>query len=202
MARISCTQEAGKAATDAALVIETASENLQTKLSIIAEICAAAPDTAVIATNTSALSVTELAAVASYPTRVAGMHVFNPVHKMKPVEIIRALETSDATIARLRDWSDRIGKTSIIVNEAPGFTTSRISAMLGNEAMWMLSERCSMNSNGAICALGCRPCAAPGAWEQQSSSNAFDESSSGRSCHAQRKIGGIRHPQELAAVWR
>lgn len=140
MGRISVTQEAGAAASDAALIIETASENLQTKLSIIKEISAAAPGSAVIATNTSALSVTELAAVASDPTRLAGMHFFNPVHKMKLVEIIRALETSDATVSRLRDWSDRIGKTSIIVNEAPGFTTSRISAMLGNEAMWMLSE--------------------------------------------------------------
>lgn len=140
MARIISTQEAGKAATDAALVIETASENLETKLSIMREVSSAAPITAVIATNTSALSVTEIAAIANDPSRVAGMHFFNPVHKMKLVEIIRALETSDQTVERLRDWSNRIGKTSIVVNEAPGFTTSRISAMLGNEAMWMLSE--------------------------------------------------------------
>ena len=68
------------------------------------------------------------------------MHFFNPVHKMRLVELVRALQTSEATIAAARDWSDRIGKQSILVNEAPGFTTSRVSALLGNEAMWMLSE--------------------------------------------------------------
>jgi 3-hydroxybutyryl-CoA dehydrogenase len=68
------------------------------------------------------------------------MHFFNPVHKMKLVELVRGLQTSDETLAATRAYSDAIGKTSIVVNEAPGLTTSRMSAMLGNEAMYMLME--------------------------------------------------------------
>lgn len=128
------------AASGAGLVIETASENLAVKIKIIQTVDDAVGDDAIVATNTSALSITEIAAASRHPRRVAGMHFFNPVHKMKLVEIIRGLGTAQGTVDRIRAWSDAIGKTSIVVNEAPGFTTSRISAMLGNEAMWMLSE--------------------------------------------------------------
>jgi 3-hydroxybutyryl-CoA dehydrogenase len=128
------------AASGAALVVETATENLTTKLGIIATIDKAVAEDSVIATNTSALGITEIATASSRPERVVGMHFFNPVHKMKLVEIIRGLATSAETVGRIRAWSEAIGKTSIVVNEAPGFTTSRISALLGNEAMWMLSE--------------------------------------------------------------
>jgi 3-hydroxybutyryl-CoA dehydrogenase len=137
---LSVTTDLAKAATGATLVVETATEDIAIKIEIMRMVAAAvAPDT-LIATNTSALSITEIAAAVPRPERVVGMHFFNPVHKMKLVEIIRGLATSEDTVARTRAWSDAIGKTSIIVNEAPGFTTSRISAMLGNEAMWMLSE--------------------------------------------------------------
>jgi 3-hydroxybutyryl-CoA dehydrogenase len=68
------------------------------------------------------------------------MHFFNPVHKMKLLEIVRGVATSDTTIAAARDWGASIGKTAIVVNEAPGFTTSRMSALMGNEAMRMLME--------------------------------------------------------------
>jgi len=71
---------------------------------------------------------------------VIGMHFFNPVHKMKLVELVMGLDTSEATIARAREYAHAIGKTSIVVNETPGLTTSRMSAMLGNEAMYMLLE--------------------------------------------------------------
>jgi 3-hydroxybutyryl-CoA dehydrogenase len=71
---------------------------------------------------------------------VIGMHFFNPVHKMKLVELVRGLATSDEVVARTRTLCEQIGKTSIIVNESPGLTTSRMSALLGNEAMWMLQE--------------------------------------------------------------
>jgi 3-hydroxybutyryl-CoA dehydrogenase len=94
----------------------------------------------IIATNTSALSVTEIARATGDPGRVVGMHFFNPVHKMKLVELVRGLQTTDATIAAVRAYSDAIGKTSILVNESPGLTTSRMSALLGNEAMYMLME--------------------------------------------------------------
>ncbi|MCB1342193.1 MAG: 3-hydroxyacyl-CoA dehydrogenase [Pseudooceanicola sp.] len=140
MGRIRGATSVAEAASGAGLVIETATENMQIKLGLIRDASAAAPADAILASNTSALSITELAAVCEKPQRFAGMHFFNPVHKMKLVEIIRALQTSDETIAALRDWTGRIGKQSVLVNEAPGFTTSRISALLGNEAMWMLSE--------------------------------------------------------------
>ena len=128
------------APTDTVLVVETATENLPIKQTLVREAEARFAVTAVIATNTSALSITEIASAAKIPSRVIGMHFFNPVHKMKLVEIVRGLETSDGTVARVRAWSAAIGKTSIEVNEAPGFTTSRISALLGNEAMCMLAE--------------------------------------------------------------
>jgi 3-hydroxybutyryl-CoA dehydrogenase len=127
-------------AADAALVVETATENIQIKLDILRAAAAAAGPAAVIATNTSALSITELAAAVPDPSRVIGMHFFNPVHKMKLCEVIRGLQTSDDTVTRTRAWAEGMGKTHILVNEAPGFTTSRMSALLGNEAMWMLSE--------------------------------------------------------------
>jgi 3-hydroxybutyryl-CoA dehydrogenase len=123
-----------------ALVIETATEALALKKEIIALVEPLIPSDSIIATNTSALSVTEISAGATDPSRIAGMHFFNPVQKMKLVELVRGLATSDATITRLAAFSAAIGKTSIVVNEAPGLTTSRMSALLGNEAMYMLME--------------------------------------------------------------
>ena len=129
-----------QAARGAALLVETVSEKLDIKKAIVAQAEPMLADGAIIATNTSALSVTEIATAVSCPERVVGMHFFNPVHKMKLVELVRGLATSDETVARTRAYSDAIGKTSIVVNESPGLTTSRMSALLGNEAMWMLQE--------------------------------------------------------------
>ncbi len=140
MARMTGAEHLRGASGDTALVMETVTENLSIKQAIVREAEACFKAGTVIATNTSALSITEIASVAKTPTHVIGMHFFNPVHKMKLVEIVRGLETSDETVARARAWASAIGKTSIEVNEAPGFTTSRISALLGNEAMYMLSE--------------------------------------------------------------
>jgi 3-hydroxybutyryl-CoA dehydrogenase len=132
------TLEGAHAAT--ALIIETATENLAVKQDIVRAAEARFALDTVIATNTSALSITEIASAIKTPQRVIGMHFFNPVHKMKLVEVVRGLETTADTVQRTRDWAAAIGKTSIEVNEAPGFTTSRISALLGNEAMYMLAE--------------------------------------------------------------
>lgn len=128
------------AAARAGLIVETASENLTVKLAIFETLNSAMQADAILATNTSALSVTELAATVDRPERVAGMHFFNPVHKMRLVELIRGLQTSENTIAVLRGWSDRMKKQSIVVAESPGFTTSRMSALAGNEAMYMLES--------------------------------------------------------------
>lgn len=140
LARMACAEHLRGASADTALVMETVTESLTIKQAIVREAEACFKAGTVIATNTSALSITEIASVAKAPDHVIGMHFFNPVHKMKLVEIVRGLETSDETVTRARAWASAIGKTSIEVNEAPGFTTSRISALLGNEAMYMLSE--------------------------------------------------------------
>ena len=140
LARMTCTDRLQAASTDSVLVLETVTENLASKQAIVREAEACFKAGTVIATNTSALSITEIASAAKAPSHVIGMHFFNPVHKMKLVEIVRGLETSPETVAQARAWCAAIGKISIEVNEAPGFTTSRISALLGNEAMYMLSE--------------------------------------------------------------
>lgn len=128
------------AAEGAALFVETVSEQLAVKLAVIREAEPVLAAGGILATNTSALSVTEIARGTADPTRVVGMHFFNPVHKMKLVELVRGLQTSAETLAATRSYCDAIGKTSIVVNEAPGLTTSRMSALLGNEAMYMLME--------------------------------------------------------------
>lgn len=139
-ARLTINGDLVQAAQGAALLVETVSEKLDIKRAVIAQAVPVLAADAIIATNTSALSVTEIATSVPNPDRVVGMHFFNPVHKMKLVELVRGLATSDETVVRTRAWSDAIGKTSIVVNESPGLTTSRMSALLGNEAMWMLQE--------------------------------------------------------------
>ncbi|NHN38285.1 3-hydroxyacyl-CoA dehydrogenase [Pseudomaricurvus alcaniphilus] len=124
----------------ASLLVETVSENLAVKQAVLKQAAELLGGDAILATNTSALSVTEIASVVSNPQRVIGMHFFNPVHKMKLVELVLAIATDEQTVATSRAWCDAINKISILVNESPGLTTSRMSAMLGNEAMWMLQE--------------------------------------------------------------
>ncbi len=140
LARLQCVDSMAGAPENTALVIETATEKIDIKKAIVREAESRFGADTVIATNTSALSITEIAAAAKSPGRVIGMHFFNPVHKMKLVEIVRGLETTKDTVSRVQAWSAAINKTSIETNEAPGFTTSRISALLGNEAMYMLAE--------------------------------------------------------------
>lgn len=122
------------------LLVETVSENLSVKQAVVKAAESVLSTDAIIATNTSALSVTEIASALDNPERVIGMHFFNPVHKMKLVELVLGLATDEGTIAITREWCKALNKTSILVNESPGLTTSRMSAMLGNEAMWMLQE--------------------------------------------------------------
>ena len=122
------------------LAIETVSESSETKIAVCSEVDQSLSPEGIIATNTSALSVTEIASATSRPGRFIGMHFFNPVHKMKLVELVRGMETSDETVEITSAWVDHIGKGSITVTESPGLTTSRMSALLGNEAMYMLSE--------------------------------------------------------------
>lgn len=139
-ARIEIVEDLGQAAQRSALIVETASENIAVKIKIFETVNAHAPEGAILTTNTSALSVTELAATTKAPERFAGFHFFNPVHKMKLAEIIRGIATSDETVATLKEWALRMGKDPVVVAESPGFTTSRMSALMGNEAMYMLES--------------------------------------------------------------
>jgi 3-hydroxybutyryl-CoA dehydrogenase len=124
---------------DADIVIEAAPETIDLKLALFREVEAAAPKHAV-ASNTSALNITEMAAVLANPGRMGGMHFFNPVHRMKLVEIVKALETTPQTIQTMTDVAVKMGKETVLVKESPGFVTSRINAMIGNEAFYMLQE--------------------------------------------------------------
>lgn len=138
--RLRLTPSVETAVRGADLIIEAAPEKIDLKIALLSEVETYAPAAAVIASNTSALSITELAAVLKEPDRVGGMHFFNPVHKMKLVEIVRALETSDQTIAVMEEVAARMGKETVVIRESPGFITSRINAMIGNEAFFMLQE--------------------------------------------------------------
>jgi 3-hydroxybutyryl-CoA dehydrogenase len=140
LARIETMDAIDTRAGDVSLFIETATENLVVKRDIIETAARYLPAQAIIATNTSALSISELASACPNPGKVIGMHFFNPVPKMKLVEIICGLETTAQTLEAGIAWTSSIGKDHIVVNEAPGFTTSRMSAMMGNEAMHMLAE--------------------------------------------------------------
>ncbi len=122
------------------VVIEAVPERIDVKLALIAEVDRLAPSHAVIATNTSALSITELAGSIRTPARMAGMHFFNPVHKMKLVEIVRARESGPATLQAIEAVARQMGKETVLVRESPGFITTRVNASIGNEAFYMLME--------------------------------------------------------------
>ena len=140
MARLVTTLDVSQALADADLVIETAPERIDVKVQLFAAIEAHAPARAIVASNTSALSITEMAGTLTDPTRVAGMHFFNPVHKMKLIEIVRALESSEHALETIEAVSRRMGKETVLVREAPGFITTRVNATIGNEAFYMLME--------------------------------------------------------------
>ncbi|WP_062199605.1 3-hydroxyacyl-CoA dehydrogenase [Massilibacterium senegalense] len=125
---------------EADVVIEAVPEKMALKKSVFEQIDRYAKPTCYVATNTSTMSPTEIASFTSRPDRVIAMHFFNPVHKMKLVEMIRGLETSDDTTAVIEQVAKKMGKETVVVNEFPGFVTSRMSALVGNEAFCMLQE--------------------------------------------------------------
>lgn len=121
-------------------LIEAATENLELKLRIMKELEGCLKPEAVIATNTSSVSITRLGAIFAQPERFIGMHFFNPVPVMKLVEIIRGVHTSDATAETARHLGERIGKTTISVRNSPGFAVNRILIPMINEAIFVLQE--------------------------------------------------------------
>ena len=122
------------------LAIEAATENLELKLKILRQIDSIARKHALVATNTSSISITALAAVVSTPARFLGIHFFNPVPMMALVELIRGLQTADATIAAAEAFAKRLGKTPIVVKNSPGFVVNRILCPMINEAVFALQE--------------------------------------------------------------
>lgn len=138
--RISPTESLEEAVKEADLVIEAVPEEMELKLEIFGRLDKLCPERAVLATNTSTMSPTEIAAATNRPERCIAMHFFNPAHKMKLVELVRGLETADETVEAARDVAERMGKETVEVEEFPGFVTSRINCLVGNEAMNMLVE--------------------------------------------------------------
>lgn len=125
---------------NADLVIEAASENPQIKLKIFAELHEAAREDAILASNTSSISLTEIAASSGRSDKVIGMHFFNPAPVMALVEIIRALQTSDETYRSVFELTGRMGKTPVTVKDSPGFVVNRMLVPMINEAVFVLAE--------------------------------------------------------------
>ena len=120
--------------------IEAATENPDVKLDLFRALESVCRDDAILASNTSSISLTKIAGACTRPERVIGMHFFNPVPLMKLVEVIRALQTSDATFEAARALADRLGKTAVAVADSPGFVVNRMLVPMINEAVYVLSE--------------------------------------------------------------
>ncbi len=140
LARLAGEPDVRAAVHGAALVVEAAPERMDLKKSIFAAVSAAAPNDAILGTNTSSLPVTEIARAAKDPARVIGLHFFNPPHLVKLLEIVRAEQTSEDTLRRAKEMGSAMGREMIVVRDSPGFATSRLGLVLGLEAMRMLES--------------------------------------------------------------
>ena len=129
-----------EAAREADLVIEAVPEEMESKIEIFTLLDKICRPATILASNTSSLSITEIASVTYRAKKCVGMHFFNPVHKMKLLEVVRALETDEDTLPTAVEVGKRMGKEVVVIKESPGFITSRINAMIGNEAFYMLQE--------------------------------------------------------------
>jgi 3-hydroxybutyryl-CoA dehydrogenase len=138
--RLALDTDLAAAVEDADLVIEAAPESMALKLELFEQVARFAPADSLFASNTSSLSVTEMGAACGRPERFAGMHFFNPVHLMRLLEIVRGLETSEETVEVLTVVGEKMGKECVVVRDVPGFATSRINALIGNEAFRMLEQ--------------------------------------------------------------
>lgn len=139
LARLTCSLESTDLG-DCDLVVEAATENIELKKKIFRELDDVVKEEAILATNTSSISITELAAVTKRPEQVIGMHFMNPVPLMKLVEVIRAIQTDDDTFKVIFELSEKLGKTPVEVNDYPGFVANRILMPMINEAIYTLME--------------------------------------------------------------
>jgi 3-hydroxybutyryl-CoA dehydrogenase len=140
LARLVAASSIAEAASDVGLAVEAGVESMDVKVALFAELDRVAPPDAILATNTSSLSVARIAAATARPDRVVGMHFFNPVHIMRLLEIVVHDAVSDETRATALEVARRIGKEPIVVRDAPGFASSRLGIALGLEAMRMLEQ--------------------------------------------------------------
>lgn len=140
MANLNYTTDLVASARQADIVIEAVFELIDIKIDVFKKLDQICPQHTILATNTSTMSPTEIAAQTTRPEKCVAMHFFNPVHKMKLIEIIRGLETSDDTCTKVKEVGARLKKETVEINEHPGFVTSRMNCLIGNEAMNMLME--------------------------------------------------------------
>ncbi len=140
MGRIKPTLDIKEAAGDADVVVEVIIEVMDVKKKVYAELEAVVPSHCLFFTNTSGLSITEMATITKRPTRFIGTHFFNPVPVMKLLEVIKGYETSAETLETALAWGKKLGKEAIIVNEAPAFAVNRILCLMINEAYFTLGE--------------------------------------------------------------
>ena len=139
-ANLSAVADLAEAVADVDLVIEAVPEIIELKRSIFSDLDKLAPADAVLGTNTSGLKISDIASATSRPDKVVGMHFFNPVPIMKLLELVRHDDISDSTIEFAQSVGAAMGKTTILVNDVPGFATSRLGVVLGNEAIRMLAD--------------------------------------------------------------
>ena len=140
LARIRGVTDADEVARAALLCIEAVPERLELKAQVLAQLERVAPANAVLASNTSSLSITDLQRASARPARVLGLHFFNPVHINSLVEVVRGAATDDDVMTRALEYVARIGKEAVVVNDSPGFATSRLGVLLGLEAMRMVEQ--------------------------------------------------------------
>ncbi len=138
--RLQAAPDLKQAAAASDLIVEAVPESMELKRSIFSGVDGLAPAHTILATNTSSLSVAEIAAATGRPDRVVGMHFFNPVHLLALLEVVRAETTSDATVDAAVAVGKKMGKEPIVVRDAPGFASSRLGLALGLEAMRMLEQ--------------------------------------------------------------
>lgn len=140
LGRLSYTTSLAAAAADADLVIEAVPEHLELKRAVFRELDGLVRPDAILASNTSALSITAIAAATTRPERVLGLHFFNPVHRMELVEVVRGVATDPTVIDLAIAACEAAGKSAVVVRDRAGFVTSRINTLIGNEAFTMLME--------------------------------------------------------------
>ena len=138
--RLAAETDLVKGVAEADLVVEAATENAELKARIFDQLDDAAPPAAILASNTSSISITQIAAATDRPDKVIGMHFFNPVPVMKLVEVVRGLATSDETYETVRTLAESLGKTPVEVNDAAGFVSNRVLMPMINEAVFCVHE--------------------------------------------------------------